>query len=215
MEIYLIRHGKTKGNLEKRYIGRTDEELLPESRVLLREKKETLHLNVEQVYTSPLCRCRQTADILFPKTPLEIEENLRETDFGDFEYLTYEDLKEKAAYRAWIDSMGMGPVPNGESGLAFRERCAYGFASCLCRAARRGQKRIAFTIHGGTIMAVLARFADEKKDFYDWQISNGSGYKAVWKIPDERKLQLLKKCEPEQEIEELMKVIRLQVENKI
>ncbi len=215
MEIYLIRHGKTKGNLEKRYVGRTDEALLSESCEMLRKKKEALHLEVDQVYTSPLRRCRQTADILFPKTAVEVEENLRETDFGDFEYLTYEDLKDRESYQIWINSMGMGHIPHGESGLKFRKRCAYGFAACLLRTAQKGQERIAFTVHGGTIMAILARFAAEKKDFYDWQVSNGCGYKVQWELPGELEFLLSEELEEHQREEKLLAVIRLQVERMI
>ena len=37
MKIVLIRHGATKGNLEKRYIGRTDEDLCGEGIKKLKE----------------------------------------------------------------------------------------------------------------------------------------------------------------------------------
>ena len=38
MELYFIRHGRTPGNKEKRYIGRTDESILPESAAELKER---------------------------------------------------------------------------------------------------------------------------------------------------------------------------------
>ena len=40
MKIYLIRHGETKGNLKKKYIGRTDEKLCSEGRIKLENKKD-------------------------------------------------------------------------------------------------------------------------------------------------------------------------------
>ena len=40
-------------------------------------------------------------------------------------------------------------------------------------------REAAFVVHGGTIMAVLSAFSQTGGDFYDWQISNGSGYSAI------------------------------------
>ena len=51
MKIYLIRHGKTKGNLEERYIGRTDEPLCEAGRENL---KKYQYPQVEMVFTSPM-----------------------------------------------------------------------------------------------------------------------------------------------------------------
>ena len=53
MKIYLIRHGKTKGNLEERYIGRTDEPLCEAGRENL---KKYQYPQVEMVFTSPMKR---------------------------------------------------------------------------------------------------------------------------------------------------------------
>lgn len=68
-EIILVRHGKTAGNLEGRYIGsRTDEPLCEEGIHALEEKvREGTYPPVDLVYASPMIRCRQTAKILWPK----------------------------------------------------------------------------------------------------------------------------------------------------
>ena len=39
--------------------------------------------------------------------------------------------------------------------------------------------------HGGTIMAILSQYADEKKTFYDWQLSNNASYKGTLFFDDE------------------------------
>lgn len=61
-EIILVRHGKTAGNLEGRYIGsRTDEPLCEEGIHALEEKvREGTYPPVDLVYASPMIRCRQT-----------------------------------------------------------------------------------------------------------------------------------------------------------
>lgn len=57
MELTLIRHFATAGNLEKRYIGTTDEAILPVAEIKKMPRAEI-------VLTSPMKRCRQTADLL-------------------------------------------------------------------------------------------------------------------------------------------------------
>ena len=82
MRILLIRHGLTAGNKEKRYIGRTDEPLCPEGLAAL---GQCSYPCCAALVSSPMQRCRQTAQILFPAQKIHICEALRECDFGDFE----------------------------------------------------------------------------------------------------------------------------------
>ena len=74
--IYLFRHGITKGNLNAQYIGRTDYPLTMDSISELRNIKAKYHYpHVQAVFTSPLKRCTESADIMFPKNnPIVINE---------------------------------------------------------------------------------------------------------------------------------------------
>ncbi|MBQ3692032.1 MAG: histidine phosphatase family protein, partial [Clostridia bacterium] len=58
MKIIFIRHGKTQGNLEKRYIGKTDEHLCT---VGIDELKNRSYPDTEIVVCSPMKRCIETA----------------------------------------------------------------------------------------------------------------------------------------------------------
>ena len=85
MEIRLIRHFATEGNLEKRYIGVTDEEIKAEcvlEHTLKKEENGREEWKPELVIVSPLRRCRQTAEILFPGAEQVVCEQMRECDFG-------------------------------------------------------------------------------------------------------------------------------------
>ena len=63
MRWILIRHGKTRGNLEGRYIGcRSDENLCTEG---IEELKQGTYPAAGKVYTSPMRRCLETAELLF------------------------------------------------------------------------------------------------------------------------------------------------------
>lgn len=180
MKIYLIRHGMTKGNKEHRYVGVTDEELLPEAEECLAYKKMP---PVTRVYASPKRRCLQTAMLLYPAfSPVVIEE-LAECDFGAFEYCNYQELNGNPDYQHFIDTDGKSGFPEGENRECFQARSLRGFEKVLEEEREAGGLRdIALVVHGGTIMAVLDELARPHRDYYDWQVKNGEGFVAevVW-----------------------------------
>lgn len=200
MKVYLIRHGATKGNTEHRYVGTTDEELLLRGRMELEEKlklwkKEELlenqnenFLKAERLYVSPLKRCRQTAEILYPDRKQIIIEDLRECSFGEFEYRNYQELNGNPYYQKFIDTKGESGFPGGETLASFQDRCVRAFERVIKEEALLMQKEeavpehrgpaLAFVVHGGTIMAILDKFSVPHRNYYDWQTENGEGFSA-------------------------------------
>ena len=171
MKILLIRHGMTAGNLKKRYIGRTDEPLCPQGI----DELERLNYPVcDVLVTSPMQRCIQTAEILFPAQDFHICEAFRECDFGDFEGKNHAELNGNTQYQAWIDSGGTIPFPNGESPADFRKRCCDGFQQMTD--AFSEMKSMSLVVHGGTIMAILSQFSKPHRDYYDWMTANAHGW---------------------------------------
>lgn len=168
MNIYLIRHGMTGGNKERRYIGRTDESLCEEGVEQIKEKD---YPNVDAVYVSPLVRCRETAQIIYPNISTVINENLIEMNFGLFEGKNYEELKDNPDYIAWLESGGSTAFPQGESKEEFCNRCIKGFEECIRHHAKNDS--IAFVVHGGTIMAIMEKYGEPAGEYYRWQIKNG------------------------------------------
>lgn len=173
MKIYLIRHGETKGNREHRYVGTTDEGLLPEGIRALSARKLP---QPARVYASPLRRCRETARVLFPDCEPILIDALRECDFGEFEYKNYAELDGNPDYQRFIDTMGESGFPGGEDMRSFQKRCIKGFEEVLRRECDKAEADVAIVAHGGTIMALLDRFSDPHRDYYDWQVKNGCGY---------------------------------------
>ena len=176
MRIWLIRHGKTFGNTEKRYIGTTDEPLLPEEIPALEALRTKLPEKPDLLISSPLLRCRQTAEALYPGRESVSVPDLRECDFGSFEKKNYKELSGDPAYQAWIDSGGLAPFPGGESVEEFEERCCRGFRAVLGEGERLRAGTIVFCVHGGTIMSILHRCAEEKRAYHDWLTENGEGF---------------------------------------
>lgn len=173
VRVWLIRHGATAGNLEHRYVGTTEEPLCEEGR---RALQNCNYPPVDVVVCSPMKRCLETADILYPGIPRIIETSLRECDFGRFEGKNYKDLTGDAEYQYWIDHNGRSPFPGGEDVQAFRKRCGEGFLHCM----EQVHTSVAFVVHGGTLMSILAAYGLPAGDYYDFQVRNGEGYETLW-----------------------------------
>lgn len=185
-EILLLRHSKTLGNVQGRYIGsRTDEPLCQEGIKLLAGRTCP---DVQAVYASPLKRCVETAKLIWPEyaEQMILEPEFRECDFGDFENKNYEELNGTPDYQAWIDSGGTLPFPGGESMEQFKERCQRAFEKLVQEIEELEVRtapglslsvfRAAVVVHGGTIMAILEKYGFPKKNYFDYQVKNGCGY---------------------------------------
>ena len=177
MRIVLLRHGQTPGNVQKRYIGRTDEPLSEagedEARAIGAVE------GVARVYVSPLLRARQTAAIAFPKAQQIVVDDLREMDFGDFENLNYQELSDNPDYQAWVDANCETPCPHGESKQGFGRRTANALRTLLKQAFEAGESQLVVVAHGGTIMAAMDAFTCGKGSYYSWHVNNCEGYCAT------------------------------------
>ena len=184
--LVLIRHGATRANEERRYLGRTEEGLSPQGRAALKkDRARQRYPRLTHLFASPMKRCLETAELLYPKllypqlSPVVIPE-WREMDFGCFEYKNYQELAGDARYQAWIDSGGTGDFPEGESRAHFQKRCKQGFAR-MCRELQRLQQQepkeqihAGLIVHGGTIMTLVSVY--EGGGYFDYQVPNGGGY---------------------------------------
>lgn len=174
MTVFLIRHGQTQSNLERRYTGSTDHPLCPQGRAALEAVRPP---DADALYVSPMLRCRETAAILYPDREQTVVPGLQETDMGAFEGHTYEELKDDAAYQAWLGSSGEAAPPGGEGKEQVRSRVLEAFRSVT---ARHGpEDAIALVIHGGTIMALLEAL-EPGHEYYRWQAPNGGGFRCGW-----------------------------------
>lgn len=175
MKLYLIRHGKTLGNTEGRYIGTTDEPLCGKGREELEALRELVP-KPELIFVSPRKRCRETARLLWGDVPQTVIPGFAECDFGAFENKNYRELDGDPEYQRWIDSGGTLPFPGGESMELFRRRCEEAFLEVMRLCAERRAESAACAVHGGTIMSILSAFASSDGDFYRWQIKNAEGF---------------------------------------
>ena len=168
-KIYLIRHGETKGNEEKRYIGATDEGLSDIGRSGLSLKK---YPKTDIIFSSPMKRCLETSALIYPNREVQIVDDLRETDFGEFEGKNFFELKDDPKYQKWLESEGTESFPNGEGREEVRIRVMKAFHASLSLI--KDGKTAVFVVHGGTIMTIVSELFGG--DFFDYQVKNGLGY---------------------------------------
>jgi alpha-ribazole phosphatase len=184
MELILLRHGATEGNLLHQYIGVTDSPLAAEGVAQAIALQGVIPVP-ELICSSPLRRCIQTAELIWPEQPIQCIQGLRETDFGAFEGKTWQELKDDAAYRAWID--GVGECPGGELRQAAADRMVVAGAVCLKLAQKRRVNRLAIVTHGGVIMELMTHHCGGQR--YDWQPGLCSGWQVrvnaqgIWENP--------------------------------
>lgn len=179
-KMYFIRHGKTPANEAGRYLGRTEESLSELGIGELRERVSGgCYPAVSWIAVSPMRRCVETAEMIYPGRTYIPVSQFREIDFGVFEGKNYKELSGDPRYQAWIDSNGMLPFPEGEGRAEFVERCKSGFLNLLeqWKVQRNPEDSLALIVHGGTIMAILSAYAGG--DYFDYQCPNGGGYQCV------------------------------------
>ncbi|MEU4096111.1 bifunctional RNase H/acid phosphatase [Streptomyces sp. NPDC026673] len=125
----LVRHGETPLTAEKRFSGSggDDPGLSEKGLWQVRRVADALAARgtVQAVVSSPLARCRQTAQAVADRLGLDVrvDEGLRETDFGAWEGLTFAEVKERYPEEldAWLGSAKAAP-PGGESFAAVARR---------------------------------------------------------------------------------------------
>ncbi|MCR5598736.1 MAG: histidine phosphatase family protein [Lachnospiraceae bacterium] len=180
MLIWLIRHGETEYNKEKRYQGQTDVPLSAEGRAAIKRA----HFDPELVYTSPLSRAVETADIIFPESPKVRVEDIKEMNFGIFEGRNYMEMETDPDYRKWIDSEGRMQCPGGESREEFSRRANSALDVLIKETLDTGRNSLVVVTHGGIIMAWMEAHIPSEKTYWEWLPDNAGGYLLEYSIKD-------------------------------
>jgi probable phosphoglycerate mutase len=133
----LLRHGVTRHTLEKRFcgVGGADPEL---TELGVRQAKAAARRlaagHIDFVVSSPMRRARETAAVVADSLGLTVQvvEGLAECAFGEWEGLTFAEVRDRWPDRllAWFQDPALAP-PGGESLVAVRERVAAARAELL------------------------------------------------------------------------------------
>ena len=172
MLIYLLRHGQTEYNAQKRYQGQRDIPLSAAGIAQLRQAD----FAPEVVYVTPLQRTSQTAKIVFPHAKLVVVDGLKEMCFGSFEGRNFIEMEHDPDYLAWVNANCESPCPDGERKTDFSDRICRTVAELIDKALAAGEERLVILAHGGTQMAAMERYALPHADYYHWCAPNAGGY---------------------------------------
>lgn len=111
-KIFLIRHGDTSWSLSGKHTGSTDISLAERGIVQARHLAKRLeHIHFEKILTSPLKRAMETCEIAGFGPRAEIDDDLKEWDYGEYEGLTTEEIRKKDPH--W--NIFIRQPPKGES----------------------------------------------------------------------------------------------------
>lgn len=111
-KIYLVRHGETAWAVSGQHTGRTDIPLTMEGEIDAKAlNSKLLNLTILKVFSSPLLRARQTAELSGYVDNIEIDNNLMEWNYGDYEGRSTLDIcVERPNWSLFKDG-----CPNGET----------------------------------------------------------------------------------------------------
>ena len=162
MKIYLIRHGETDQNKCKCLQGRSDIELNEYGRELARKTAEGLKdIPFDIIFTSPLKRARETAEIIrgTREIPIVSEERIQEISFGEYEGLCYGkenySIPDKDFMNFFNKPQDYKTPPGGESLEEVITRTGEFLQEILQKEAYR-DKNILLSTHGCALKACLA-----------------------------------------------------------
>jgi alpha-ribazole phosphatase len=177
MKVYLIRHGETIANQSGHFCGWTETVLSENGIKRLEDKRNSgLYPNVDHIYLSPLLRCQQTTDIIYPNVSHRtVIETLKEVNFGDFEGKTHQELNGNELYQEWLDDYMNFTFPNGESLPDFAKRVVGGLNEVKQDMIKNNFTTSAVVCHSGVIRAIAASISSESS-IVNIKVDNGEGY---------------------------------------
>ncbi|MEU8231094.1 bifunctional RNase H/acid phosphatase [Actinoplanes sp. NPDC048967] len=120
--LILVRHGETAMTAQGRYSGRGDVPLSEQGEaqaMAAAGRVAGISRDVTAVVSSPLTRCTRTAELIAAElgnVTVTVMPELIECDFGDWEGLTFAEVRERwpEELDRWLDSTAVAP-PGGES----------------------------------------------------------------------------------------------------
>lgn len=179
--LFIVRHGQTDWNKERRYLGHMDLALNNQGRAeALRLAQYVAHIPFSRCYASDLLRTEQTARAILQERALELEPALREMSFGKWEGLTYEEVcdqypDEASAWREMPDTSS--PV-GGESLADLRLRLSSWLDAFLHS---DPQGNILIVTHGGSARVLLCMLLGLPAERH-WQFNLSTGGLAIVEV---------------------------------
>lgn len=171
MILYVVRHGETEWNKEKRMQGQTDIPLSQEGIRLAKLSGENMtHLPIDFVISSPLQRALETARLMIQgrEIPIYTDERIQEISFGDFEgecVFESEVVPKDFRQTFYEDPMHLLAPPNGETFAQVLSRTKSLFDELAADPGCR-DKHIMISSHGAASRCFLASCLADTSDIW-------------------------------------------------
>jgi len=151
-QFYLIRHGETEWAREGRHTGRTDIPLTETGRDQAGFLQPVFEdVTFEAILSSPLQRALETAKLAGLGHRVELLDDLREFDYGDYEGITTAQIRQKVpGWTVWSHG-----CPNGECAADVRQR-----ADRIVVRLHQATGHVAIFSHGHFLRVLVARWID-------------------------------------------------------
>lgn len=175
--IHFLRHGAIDETLSGKYIGTTDVPLSDKGRAALKRlSRDYVYPKTAVVFSSPLKRCTQTCEVLYPDLKPLVIAALSECNFGEWEGKTADDLRDQPDFEKWLGGDNTVKPPRGESNADFVRRICKIFESIVEGLMKTGTTESVIVTHGGVIMTLLSVYGLPQAKPFDWTMDNGFGY---------------------------------------
>lgn len=176
-KLYLIRHGLTNANKKGVYLGSTDISLSEDGKQsILSLTQQYEYPKVQKVYSSPLKRAVETAELIYPNNFIENIDSLREYSFGIFENRSIDELSADSEYKSWMDGNVKQPPKGGETKEQFAKRVLNGFNYLMNDMMKNGIFEAALVGHAGVLSMTLYMFGMPRRTPLEWNMEPGEGY---------------------------------------
>lgn len=153
--LYLVRHGETEWNRQFRFQGCKDIELSNEGKEQALFLKLRFNGNFDIIYTSPLKRALETANIISNEFGFEpiILNDIREINFGKWEGLTIKEIAENypEEFKVWKTDKDEAPMCEGD--LSLRNASIRAKQAIIDVVKQNKNKTVVIVAHGGIIKA--------------------------------------------------------------
>jgi broad specificity phosphatase PhoE len=183
--LYMVRHGQTVWNVEKRFRGTMDVPLNSRGRLdAIRAADSLARVGLTAVYTSPLSRAREVAAAIASASGLRGFEDLTgllNLDYGEWHGLTKHECRDRdpEAWRLYCEDPETAACPGGETLAGAADRVATALISV---GDRHAGESVAAVSHGA--MVRLAALRAGHTSGADWEIPLDTGSATVFEIRD-------------------------------
>ena len=177
VKLILVRHALTVDNQKSRLSGHIDSYISEEGKEQIDKITNYLKdFDIDKIYTTTSSRTKDTVKKLSELKSIEIieKESLKEIIFGDFEGLTFDEIKDKypKEFQDMIEKGYEYKYPNGESLIDSYNRVCIELDNII---SNNDDRTILICSHGGTIRNIITYLiSNSYKYHWNFKIDNGS-----------------------------------------